>query len=46
MNTFEQQYLTLLARLLKNGEDRSDRTGTGTKSVFGVFLEADILASF
>jgi thymidylate synthase len=42
MNTFEQQYLTLLAHLLKNGEDRGDRTGTGTKSVFGVFLEADI----
>lgn len=30
-----QQYLTLLRDVLENGSPRSDRTGTGTRSVFG-----------
>ena len=30
-----KQYLELCKHILENGEDRDDRTGTGTRSVFG-----------
>lgn len=29
-----QSYLNLLQHVMNNGADRSDRTGTGTRSVF------------
>lgn len=41
-STFECNYLDLLKNILKNGNNRSDRTGTGTLSLFGKQLTIDI----
>lgn len=38
MNKEEQAYLDLMQNILDNGADRQDRTGVGTKSLFGAML--------
>ncbi len=38
MNKEETKYLELLQYILDHGEDRQDRTGVGTKSIFGSTL--------
>ena len=42
----EEQYLGLLADILANGAERSDRTGTGTLGVFGRQIRFDLSAGF
>ncbi len=39
---FEQQYLDLMHRIWTQGSERSDRTGIGTRSVFGAVLRFDL----
>ncbi|QQM28921.1 thymidylate synthase [Martelella lutilitoris] len=41
-----RQYLDLLGHVLENGTDRADRTGTGTRSVFGYQMRYDLAAGF
>jgi len=35
---YEQQYLDLMARIWREGDERVDRTGVGTRSIFGAQL--------
>ncbi len=44
--SWEHQYLALISDILINGEDRVDRTGTGTRAVFGKHLDINLKAGF
>jgi thymidylate synthase len=45
-NQADEQYLRLLAHVMDEGVSKGDRTGTGTKSVFGYQLRFDLRAGF
>jgi len=41
-----RQYLDLMAKVLEHGADKTDRTGTGTRSIFGHQMRFDLSAGF
>ena len=41
-----RQYLDLMERVMNEGTLKEDRTGTGTKSVFGHQMEFDLSKGF
>jgi thymidylate synthase len=46
MTNIENEYKELLSEILDRGLDKSDRTGTGTKSVFGRTIRHDMSLGF
>lgn len=44
--TYEQQYLALIKNILENGEDVADRTGVGTRRIFGANMSVDLSKEF
>lgn len=46
MNNIEIEYLQLMREILGKGKDKQDRTGTGTKSVFGRMITHDMSLGF
>ena len=46
MNSLDKQYTELLATILEHGIDKEDRTGTGTRSIFGYTIRHNMQEGF
>jgi thymidylate synthase len=46
MNKLDEQYRGILSELLHNGEEKKDRTGTGTLSKFGIRIKHNMAEGF
>src|SRR6056300_1600839 len=46
MNSLDKQYQTLLQSILDFGVDKEDRTGTGTRSIFGYTIRHNLNDGF
>ena len=46
MSVVDRQYEDLLARIMREGTPKGDRTGTGTRSIFGAQLRYDLSKGF
>ena len=46
MNQIDRQYEDLLAKIMREGAEKSDRTGTGTRSLLGAQLRYDLSKGF
>ena len=45
-NTLDKQYTDLLQTIMDHGVEKKDRTGTGTKSIFGYQIRHDMQSGF
>jgi thymidylate synthase len=46
MNTLDKQYQDLLKTIIEYGIDKRDRTGTGTRSIFGYTIRHNMQEGF
>lgn len=45
-DSWEHQYISLVSDILENGDDRVDRTGVGTRALFGRNLDIDLTKGY